>query len=83
MDEIAVYDKYIRKYEAVGALKVKTFGEVLEEAAEKYADNISFVDRSRRTTYREFKQRVDNLSAGMYRLGLRKADNILRYHMLY
>jgi|GEM_PF-4364754 len=29
------------------------------------------------TTYREFKQRVDNLSAGMYRLGLRKADNIL------
>lgn len=77
MDEIAVYDKYIRKYEAAGALKAKTFGEVLEEAAEKYADNIAFVDRSRRTTYREFKQRVDNLSAGMYRLGLRKADNIL------
>jgi len=51
---------------------------VLREAARRHADREALVVRHQgvRLDYRSFDQRVDDLAAGLHRLGLRRGDRI-------
>ena len=56
----------------------KTIGDVLDETAEKYPDNdaIVYVDRGLRYSYREFKEKCDQLAKGLMKLGVKKGDHV-------
>ena len=55
-----------------------TIGAYFDRVAERHADREALVVRhqSVRWTYRELRQRVDNLAAGLLRLGLKPGDRI-------
>ena len=56
----------------------KTIGDVLDETAEKYPDKdaLVYVDRGLRYSYREFKEKCDQLAKGLMKLGVKKGDHV-------
>ncbi|AKP46919.1 long-chain-fatty-acid--CoA ligase [Bacillus smithii] len=48
----------------------------LDRAAELYADKIGMINDDRYITYRQLKERVNQLSHGLYSLGIRKGDRV-------
>lgn len=56
----------------------KTMGEVLDETASKYPNNdaLVYVDRKLRYTYKEFKEKCDQLAKGLLKLGIKKGEHV-------
>lgn len=56
----------------------KTMGEVLGETASKYPNNdaLVYVDRNLRYTYKEFKEKCDQLAKGLLKLGIKKGEHV-------
>ena len=56
----------------------KTIGAVLEGQAEIYPDKefLVYSDRDLRFTYRQFKERVNNMAKGFLTMGLRRGDHV-------
>jgi len=56
----------------------KTMGEVLDETASKYPNNdaLVYVDRNLRYTYKEFKEKCDQLAKGLLKLGIKKGEHV-------
>ncbi|MDO9124239.1 MAG: AMP-binding protein, partial [Deltaproteobacteria bacterium] len=55
-----------------------TIGELLEEVASRFPENEALVDISKnvRLTYKEFLNRVNQLTKGFLKLGLKKGDHL-------
>ena len=55
-----------------------TFGELLDDTAERYPDNDALVypDRGIRYNYRQFNETCRTVAKGLLRLGVRKGDNV-------
>jgi len=53
-------------------------GEVLDETASKYPNNdaLVYVDRNLRYTYKEFKEKCDQLAKGLLKLGIKKGEHV-------
>jgi fatty-acyl-CoA synthase len=56
----------------------KTLGQVLDETAERYPDNdaLVYVDRGLRLTYRQFRERVDELARGLMAQGIGRGEHL-------
>ena len=56
----------------------KTIGEILDETAEDYPDNdaLVYVDRDLRYTYKEFKEKCEQIAKGLMALGIKHGDHI-------
>ncbi len=56
----------------------KTVGQMLDDAADRFADRdaLVYVDRGLRYTYREFRERVDLLARGLLALGVEQGEHL-------
>jgi fatty-acyl-CoA synthase len=54
----------------------KTFIDVLDEAAERYADKIAFIFKGKELTYKKLHCQVNKLAKGLIKLGVRKDDHV-------
>jgi fatty-acyl-CoA synthase len=54
----------------------KTFIEVLDEAAERYADKTAVIFKEQEVTYRDLHDRVTKLARGLVEIGIRKGEHI-------
>ncbi len=56
----------------------RTIGEILDETAEDYPDNdaLVYVDRDLRYTYKEFKEKCEQIAKGLMALGIKHGDHI-------
>lgn len=54
----------------------KTFIDILDEAAGKYADKVAFIFKDEKLTYEELVDRVNGVAKGLIRLGVKKGDHI-------
>jgi len=59
-----------------GMEKGITFGEMLENSAVRYPDNIAIWFGETQYTYRELKETVDRLAASLLKLGLERGDRV-------
>jgi fatty-acyl-CoA synthase len=56
--------------------KEKVLWEALRESVKAQPDNIAIIFGSRRLTYKEFMEKVERLSCGLLRLGVKKGDKV-------
>jgi fatty-acyl-CoA synthase len=56
----------------------KTIGDIVDETAERYPDNdaLVYVNRGLRLSYKEFKDKVDNIAKSLMALGIKRGDHI-------
>jgi long-chain acyl-CoA synthetase len=54
-----------------------TLGKLVDQAADRYGDNISMVYNEQRWTYRELLSQVNRMAGGLASLGVRRGDRIL------
>lgn len=56
----------------------KTIGEIVDETAQKFPNNdaLVYVDRGLRFTYKEFKEKVDQIAKSFMALGIQRGDHI-------
>jgi len=66
-----------QRYIANGWWRNVTFGDVLDEAAEKYPDKEALVDNNLRLTFTQLRQTIDRLAANLVGLGIQKGDCVL------
>ena len=64
-------------YREAGCWSGLTFGEMLEKRSKEYANQIAVVDHKSQLTYQELNERVDQLAAGLQRLGIKKEDRVV------
>ncbi len=65
------------RYRRQGYWEPKTFGERLDEWAERYGERIALVAGDERLGYAELRSRAMRLAAGLAALGLRRHDRVL------
>jgi fatty-acyl-CoA synthase len=54
----------------------KTFIDVLEESAERYAHRVALIFGDRKLTYKELNHEVNKLAKGLVKLGTKKGDHV-------
>ncbi|WP_339195712.1 (2,3-dihydroxybenzoyl)adenylate synthase [Solibacillus sp. FSL R5-0449] len=64
-------------YRESGCWAGLTFGQMLEDRARQYADNVAVMDEKRSLTYAQLNERVDQLAAGLLLLGIQKEDRVV------
>ncbi len=64
---------YIQK----GWWRGMTLGDYLDRAADMHPDKIAFIDRKRRYTYGQAREKVDRLAIGLMELGIKPLDRVL------
>ncbi|QZI73146.1 (2,3-dihydroxybenzoyl)adenylate synthase [Pseudomonas protegens] len=70
-------EAFAQRYRQAGYWRDETFGDLLRVAAQAFAEREALTDGERRLSYRQLDLRVDQLAAGLYRLGLRAGDNVV------
>lgn len=53
-----------------------TIGSLLRQTAQKYPDTLFFIDKERRVDFASFDRQVDQLAAGLLRLGVGRGDHV-------
>lgn len=64
-------------YRKVGCWEGLTFGQMLENRSKQYANNIAVVDYTGALTYAELQERVNQLTAGLQKIGIQKDDRVV------
>ncbi|UTR13169.1 (2,3-dihydroxybenzoyl)adenylate synthase [Salipaludibacillus sp. LMS25] len=64
-------------YKKNGCWEDKTFGQMLRDRAITYGDRTAIVDHQSRVTYKELDKRVNQLAAGLQRIGLTCEDRVV------
>ena len=54
----------------------KTMYQMVAEAARRKPNHTAYVFMGKKTTYREFMQRIDAAARGLYKMGIRKGDRV-------
>ncbi|WP_025129880.1 (2,3-dihydroxybenzoyl)adenylate synthase [Pseudomonas sp. PH1b] len=70
-------EAFAERYRQAGYWRDETFGDLLRDAAQAFAEREALTDGELRLSYRQLDQGVDRLAAGLYRLGLRAGDNVV------
>lgn len=72
-------EEFVKEYKQKGYWEDKTIGEHLDEAFEKYADNIALADTSGDPicTYRQLDEKVTKLAYQMVRMGIKTYDPVI------
>ncbi len=66
-----------KRYIANGWWRNVTFGDVLDEVAEKYPEKEAFVDNKVRLTFTQLRETINSLAANLVELGIAKGDRVL------
>ncbi|MFC1947895.1 AMP-binding protein [Chloroflexota bacterium] len=66
-----------KHYIANGWWRNRTFGDVLDEVAEKYPDKEALVDNKLRLTFTQLRETIDRLAVMLVELGIKKGDSVL------
>ncbi len=66
-------ETYIKK----GWWRGMTLGDYLDQAADMHPDKVAFIDRTRRYTYGQARDKVDRLATGLIKLGIKPLDRVL------
>ena len=64
-------------YVANGWWQGLTFGDILDQAAERFPDRSAFIDTSSRLTFAQTKERVDRTALALMDLGIGPTDRVL------
>lgn len=56
--------------------EAKTLGDLLDKASERWPDREAIVFKEERISYREYRERVDQLAKALIHIGIRKGDKI-------
>lgn len=64
-------------YRKAGCWEGITLGQMLEQRSKQYANNIAVVDYNGSLTYTELQKRVNQLAAGLQRIGIQKDDRVV------
>ncbi|BAQ75333.1 salicyl-AMP ligase [Pseudomonas sp. Os17] len=70
-------EAFAQAYREAGYWRDETFGDLLRGAARTFGEREALSDGQRRLSYRQLDLRVDQLAAGLHRLGLRAGDNVV------
>ncbi|WP_078578267.1 (2,3-dihydroxybenzoyl)adenylate synthase [Salipaludibacillus agaradhaerens] len=70
-------EKLKTRYKELGCWEDKTFGQMLSDRASIYGDRTAIVDHQSRVTYKELDNRVNQLAAGLQRIGLSREDRVV------
>ncbi|NBF09698.1 (2,3-dihydroxybenzoyl)adenylate synthase [Pseudomonas sp. Fl4BN1] len=70
-------EAFAERYRQAGYWRDETFGDLLRGAARAFAEREALTDGELHLSYRQLDQRVDQLAAGLQRLGLRAGDNVV------
>ncbi|CDQ39353.1 MULTISPECIES: (2,3-dihydroxybenzoyl)adenylate synthase [Virgibacillus] len=70
-------DEFATFYREKGCWQGKTFGQLLQENANKYGNQIAMTDGETEVSYSDFNANVDQLAAGLQRLGIQKEDRVV------
>jgi 2,3-dihydroxybenzoate-AMP ligase/pyochelin biosynthesis protein PchD len=70
-------EDFAQRYRQAGYWRDETFGDLLRSAAQAFAEREALTEGERHLSYRQLDLRVDQLAAGLYRLGLRAGDNVV------
>ncbi|MGC5703070.1 AMP-binding protein [Pseudomonas sp. NFXW11] len=70
-------EDFAERYRQAGYWREETFGDLLRDAARAFAEREALTDGELRLSYGQLDQRVDQLAAGLYHLGLRAGDNVV------
>lgn len=70
-------DERAEFYRQTGCWKGLTFGEMLKQRSKQFAHHIAVVDDTGETTYQELNERVNQLAAGLQRLGIVQGDRVV------
>ncbi|WP_307350380.1 (2,3-dihydroxybenzoyl)adenylate synthase [Paenibacillus polymyxa] len=69
--------EFAERYRKAGYWEGVTFGEMLRERAVLQGDRTAVTDGQTSTSYRELDEKVNQLAAGLYQLGIRPADRVI------
>jgi 2,3-dihydroxybenzoate-AMP ligase len=71
--------EYVQRYREAGYWRGETFGRMLRDRAERYAERTAIVDPAsrRRWSYAELDARADAMAAGLHARGVRKGDRVV------
>ena len=69
--------EWAERYRRAGYWQGETFGELLRKRAAEHGDRIAVVSGERRWSYRELDRRVDQLAAGLHKLGIQPRDRVV------
>ncbi|MGQ3479115.1 (2,3-dihydroxybenzoyl)adenylate synthase [Paenibacillus sp. TY11] len=69
--------EFAERYRKAGYWEGMTFGEMLRERAVSQGDRTAVTDGQKSTSYRELDEKVNQLAAGFYQLGIRQADRVI------
>ena len=64
-------------YKKEGCWKGLTFGEMLNQRSQQFANHIAVVDNNGELTYQQLNERVNQLAAGLQHLGIEKGDRVV------
>lgn len=60
----------------INQTKGRTFGQMLQETAERYPEHTAIIFQNQQYTYREFQAAVDSFALGLFDLGLTRGDKL-------
>lgn len=69
--------KFVEKYTQAGYWEGQSFGELLAERAQQYAQRLAVIGSHQQWTYTELDQKASALAAGLQSLGLKKGARVL------
>ena len=64
-------------YRQTGCWEGLTIGQMLENRAHQFADNVAVIDHERTLTYSQLNERVNQLATGLLLLGIQKEDRVV------
>ncbi|MEU4556997.1 (2,3-dihydroxybenzoyl)adenylate synthase [Actinoplanes sp. NPDC023936] len=70
-------DEFAARYREKGYWIGQTFDDLLAASAASFPDRLAIVDRDRRITYRELRERAMRLAAGLHRAGIGRGDRVV------
>src|SRR4030042_647788 len=60
----------------INQTKGRTFGQMLQEMAERYPEHTAIIFQNQQYTYREFQAAVDSFALALFDLGLTRGDKL-------
>ena len=70
-------DEFARRYRDRGYWTGQTLDDLLAAGADRFGDRVAIVDRDRRVSYRELRERALRLAAGFHHVGVRPGDRVV------
>lgn len=70
-------DAFVQRYISAGYWLPRSFADLPNDCAKRFADRVAFVDMRERVSFAAFAERVEGLAAGFQQWGLVPGDNVV------